>query len=247
MRRLGLVALLLGLMSIPARAGLIYTTTGSGPELAQITINAVDGGLDIQMKNLAVGTIVKSEAISSLSFKLNGVSAPTAFTEIIGEKVNSAAFTPGQAFPGSALITAVDVHGTGLGHIDHWGVALGTTDFMATAGVGSAPKNPEYMILPPSGIVGPGSSLADGHFDPYFIGPTDFFVSITGVTKDTVLTLENFSNVRVGFGTGPDSWLGTTGSSDPLTPTAVPEPSSMALSLIALTGVVCYRRWSRRK
>jgi hypothetical protein len=103
------------------------------------------------------------------------------------------------------------------------------------------------MILPSSGIVGPGKSLADGHFDPYFIGPTDFFVSIAGVTTSTVLTLDNFSKVRVGFGTGPDNWLGTTGSSDPFTPNAVPEPSSMALGLIALTGMVCYRRWSRRK
>jgi hypothetical protein len=102
------------------------------------------------------------------------------------------------------------------------------------------------MILPSSGIAGTGSSLVDGHFDPYFIGPTDFFVSIAGVTSSTVLTLDNFSNVRVGFGTGPDTWLGTTGR-DPLTPTAVPEPSSLALGLISLAGLVCYRRWFSRK
>jgi hypothetical protein len=246
MRRLGLVALLLGLMSIPANAGLIYVTNGSGPDAAQVTITAVNGGLDIQMTNLAVGNIVKSEAISSLSFKLNGLAAPTAFTEITGEKVNSAAFTPGQPFPGSALITPVDDHGIGLGYIDHWGVSVGSTNFLATAGTGSARKNPEYMILPSNGIAGTGSSLVDGHFDPYLIGPTDFFVSIAGVTSSTALTLDNFSNVRVGFGTGPDTWLGTTGR-DPLTPNAVPEPSSMALSLISLAGMVCYRRWFRRK
>jgi hypothetical protein len=103
------------------------------------------------------------------------------------------------------------------------------------------------MILPSTGTAGNGKSLADGHFDPYLIGPTDFFISVPGVTKNTQLTLAEFSNLQVGFGTGPDKWLGTTGSSDPLTPTAVPEPSSMALALISLAGMVCYKRWSRRK
>jgi hypothetical protein len=253
MRSLGLAALLLGLMSIPANAGLIYTTVpgsdSDGPLAAQVRITAIDGGLDIQMTNLESGVITKGQAISALSFKLSGLAAPTALTEIIGIKVSSVEFTPGQPFPGSAHITpADDTLKKGSSHIDHWGLSIGSPDFLATAGTGSDKKNPQYMVLPSSGITGPGKgSLTNGNFDPYFIGPTDFFVTIPGVTSSTVLTLENFSDLQVGFGTGVDKWLATTGSSDPLTPTAVPEPSSMALALISLTAIVCYRRWSRRK
>jgi hypothetical protein len=201
MRRLGLVALLLGLMSIPARAGLIYTTVpgsdSDGPLSAKITINAVNGGLDITMDNLMIGAkLTKGQAISALSFKLSGLAAPTALTEIVGDKVSSANLTPGKPFPGSATITPVDDHGSGLGYIDHWGLSIGSTDFLATAGTGAQGGNPHYMILPSSGITGNGKSLADGHFDPYLIGPADFFVSIPGVTQDTNLTLANFSTFR---------------------------------------------------
>jgi hypothetical protein len=252
MRTLGLVALLLGLTSIPANAGLIYTTVpgsdSDGPLSAQVTITAVNGGLDIQMTNLETGVIGKGQAISALTFTLNGLAAPTAFTEIIGNKVLAKDFTPGQAFPGSALITPVDDLGNGLGYIDHWGVSVGSTDFLATAGKnGAEGGNPQYMILPSSGITGPGKSLTNDNFDPYFIGATDFFITIPGVTSSTVLTLDNFSDVRVGFGTGPEMFLGTTGSSDPLTPNAVPEPASLALSLIGLTWIVWFRRRSHCK
>jgi hypothetical protein len=248
MRRLGLVALFLGLMSIPARAELIYTTVSGwdsdGPLSAKITINAVNGGLDVQMENLMIGAkLAKGQAISALSFKLGRLTAPTALTEILGDKVSSANFTPGKPFPGSVTITPVDDHGSGLGFIDHWGLSIGSTDYLATAGKGAQGRNPHYMILPSSGITGNGKSLADGHFDPYLIGPVDFFVSIRGVTQNTNLTLANFSNLQVGFGTGVDKWLGTVGHD----PVSVPEPSSLALGLIGLAGMVCYRRSSRRK
>ena len=250
MRWFGLVALLLGLMSIPARAGLIYTTVpgsdNDGPLSAQVTINAVNGGLDIQITNLETGIVKRGQAISALSFKLSGLAAPTALTEIVGEKVNSTAFTAGHAFPGTATLTHVDDHGSAK-ILDHWGLSIGSTDYLATAGTGSATGNPHYMILPSSGIAGPGNSLRQSNFDPYLIGPTDFFISVPGVTKNTQLTLAEFSNLQVGFGTGPDKWLGTVGHSDHLSPASVPEPSSMALALISLAGMVCYRRWSRRK
>jgi hypothetical protein len=142
-------------------------------------------------------------------------------------------------------ITPVDDHGSGLGYIDHWGLSIGSTDYLATAGTGAQGGNPHDMILPSSGITSNGKSLADGHFDPYLIGPVDFFVSIPGVTESTTLTLANFSNLQVGFGAGVDKWLGTVGHQDlDLGPVSVPEPSSMALSLISIAAMVCYRRWS---
>jgi hypothetical protein len=237
-------------MSIPARAGLIYTTVpgsdSDGPLSAQITINAVKGGLDITMENLMIGAkLSKGQAISALSFKLNGLAAPNALTEIVGDKVASANFTPGKQFPGTGTITPVDDHRSGLGYVDHWGLSIGSTDYLATAGKGAQGGNPHDMILPSSGITGNGKSLADGHFDPYLIGPADFFVSIPGVTESTKLTLANFSNLQVGFGSGVDKWLGTVGHLDlDLGPVSVPEPSSMALSLISIAAMVCYRRWS---
>jgi len=213
---------------------------------AQVTIKAVNGGLDIEVENLATGVIKKGQAVSALSFELNGLAAPTALTEIVGHKVSSADFTPGKSFPGSATVTPVDDHGSSM-VIDHWGLSVGPTDFLATAGTGSPGHKPQFMILPSSGIVGNGQSLiGNGGFDPYFIGPIDFFVSVPGVTSSTVLALANFSNFQVGFGTNVDKFLGTVGHKT-VDPMSVPEPSSMILSLISIAGLVYVRRRSRRK
>jgi hypothetical protein len=149
-------------------------------------------------------------------------------------------FTAGNPFPGTSIVTPFSDTGTNL--IDHWSfAATGASVHLATAG-GTATGNPIYMILPSSGYSGSGNSLDDGHFDPYILGPGEFFLSVAGVTSDTMLSASNFSNVTIGFGTGPDTtpFISTT------TPDIVtPEPASatlLASSFFAFGGLGLVRR-----
>jgi hypothetical protein len=222
-----------------ARAGSItYTGAGSdsdGPVSASITFTAISGGIEITITNDESGTLAKGQAVSGLLFTAGGgLSTPSAFTEISGNKVDSASFTPGAAFPGSSPVTPFS--DSGSGSIDHWGFSTsGSSVTLESAGSGAPPKNPIYMILPSSGTTGPGSSLADGHFDPYILGPGQFFLTVAGVTGATNLTSADFSGVKIGFGTGPDTTV---------TATAVPEPSAIAL---VGAGVVGLARIGRRR
>jgi hypothetical protein len=95
------------------------------------------------------------------------------------------------------------------------------------------------MILPSSGITGPGKSLADSHFDSYYIGPTNFFITVPGVTTSTKLTAANFTGVSVGFGTGPDAVLHAS--------VAVPEPSTLAVAGLGALAFIGYGLRRRRK
>jgi hypothetical protein len=87
------------------------------------------------------------------------------------------------------------------------------------------------MILPSSGTTGAGSSLKDSHFDGYFIGPTNFFLKVPGVTTSTKLTVANVTGLLVSFGTGPDKLLDAP---------AAPEPSSMAIAGLGALGFIGY-------
>jgi hypothetical protein len=211
---------------------------------ASIEFTAVNGGLEITATNTlattAANPLKRGEAISALSFTLSGLSNATAFTKLTGSTVDSSTFTPNAAYPGASTVTPFSDTGTTL--IDHWSFAgTGASVHLATAG-GTATGNPIYMILPATGYSGPSKSLDDGHFDPYILGPGEFFLSVAGITSSTVLSASNFSNVSVGFGTGPDTtpFISTT------TPNIVtPEPASVTLlasSFFAFGGLGLARR-----
>jgi MYXO-CTERM domain-containing protein len=96
------------------------------------------------------------------------------------------------------------------------------------------------MILPSTGTTGSGKSLADGHFDPYLLGPANFFLTVPGITSTTNLFNPKngdpfISDVTVGFGTGPDTkpFIDTNGTNGPA---ATPAPPSFVL--LALGGLV---------
>lgn|ERR1700722_716554 len=234
---------------VQVRASSITYTTAAGsdkdgPVAATIEFTAVNGGLEITATNTLVTTaahpLKRGESISALSFTLSGLSNATAFTKLTGSTVDSSTFTANAAYPGAATVTPFSDTGTTL--IDHWSfAATGASVHLATAG-GTATGNPIYMILPSTGYSGPSNSLDDGHFDPYILGPGEFFLSVAGVTSGTTLTAANFSGVTVGFGTGPD----TTPFITTTTPDIVtPEPASATLlssSFFVLGGLGLVRR-----
>jgi hypothetical protein len=239
----------LGLIPVQGRADFV-TVPGSdndGSLAATIKFTTVSGGVDITVTNNETGTLAKGQAISALSFSFTAASglSATGFTELKGTKANSAGFTPRTSFPGNTTVTPVDDKSStvGAGAIDHWGfqptalsVALGT----AGSHVSGATGHPHYMILPSLGTTGPARSLADGHFDPYLLGPANFFLKVSGhlPTVGTDLTAD-ITNVSVGFGTGPDKTLQALPSVDPPT---VPVPPSAVLLALGGLGLAIARR-----
>jgi hypothetical protein len=245
---LGLCGWLGGVCEPASASSITYTTVAGsdadGPVAATLQFTAVNGGLEITATNTLVTTaadpLKRGEAISAMSFTLSGLSNVTAFTKLTGSTVDSSTFTPNAAYPGASTVTPFSDTGTTL--IDHWSfAATGGSVHLATAG-GTATGNPTYMILPATGYSGPSKSLDDGHFDPYILGPGEFFLSVAGVTSSTVLSASNFRNVTLGFGTGPD----TTPFITTTTPNIVtPEPASvtiLASSLFAFGGLGLVRR-----
>lgn len=234
----GMIAL--GLAVQAASAGTVsYTLSGTGsdgPISATVTFTTVAGGLDVTVANNASGTIVKSQAISSLAFDVSGIGAPTAFTELKGRTyspVAGASWTLASGTPFDHFSSSPPVNS-----IDHWGFSINGSSLLATA---SSPVpgagNPQYMILPSAGTAGSGNSLANSNFDPYIIGPADFFLTVSGMTAGTTLTADNFTGLAIGFGTGPDTFLGTK---------AVPLPAALPAGL-AMLGLLAWARRANRK
>jgi hypothetical protein len=244
-------ALLCGLIPSAASAGVVFTTvSGSdsdGPLFGTVLFTAVNGGLEVTVTNTlpSSDSMAKGEAISAFSFTVSGLGDPTGFSKLSGSTVDSATFTAGQPFPGSSTVTPFsDTPGMSTPDaIDHWGFApSGASVTLATAGSGvsGATKSPIYMILPSSGETGSGSSLADGHFDPYILGPGQFFITVPGITSSTNLLVSKFSNVTVGFGTTPDKTLSTTGM------LSIPEPTSIVLAAFGGLALLACRKSTRR-
>jgi hypothetical protein len=234
----------------PANGSITFTTPanssdGDGPIGATVTFTPVNGGLDITVTNTETGStdFAKGQAISAFSFTLNNGLKVTAFTELKGisyDPVSGASWTKASGTPFS------DNSSSPFNSIDHWGFSVsGANVSIATAGSPVETANPIYMILPVTGTAGGGQSLSNSQFDPYVIGPADFFVTVPGVTTSTDLTNKSSSstawditNVEVGFGTGCDKTLDTTGANNILrSPLGLPEPTAiLTWSLLAGVG-----------
>ena len=238
----GMIALGLAVQAASANS-VSFSVSGSGsggPDSATIKFTAINGGFDITVTNNATGTLAKGQAISYFSFGVSGIGAPTAFTELKGvsySPVANTAWTPASGTP------FINTSGSPpVNSIDHWGFSITGGDLLATAGspVPGA-GNPLYMILPSTGTAGSGASLANSNFDPYIIGPADFFLTDAGITSGTVLTSTNFTSLIVGFGTGPDTFsCPGVGTLVPLPPAA---PAGLAMfGLLALARRIIRKR-----
>jgi hypothetical protein len=224
----------LGFAARGAAAGTVSYSLSGGGNSATLTFTSVNGGLDIAVANGNTGTIVVSEAISWFNFSINGLSNPTAFTQLTGRSYNPVAGVSWTASSGTAF-------SAGPGPvIDHWGFTTNGSTLLATAGSPISGGSPAYLILPTAGTAGPGGSLAGNH-NPYIIGPAHFFLTVSGLTTSTALTSNNFTNLGVGFGTGPDSYIGTP------PPSAVPLPAAAPAGLGMLALLAGVRRLARKR
>jgi hypothetical protein len=253
----GVAALLVGgLFASKASANSVTINSLAGSDsdgavAASATFLAVNGGIEITITNTEADTSAKGQAVSALSFKISSLSLPTAFTGITGLDLSSASIGSGGSWTlagtGSPLTPTTVVSDTGSGTIDHWGFSTsGSNVTLATAGTDAPGGNPHYMILPSSGTAGGGKSLADGHFDPYFIGATNFFLTDAAVSNTTNFTMSTFSNVTFGYGTGCDVYVGEgTGSVTPFV-SSVPLPNAF-LSGAGFLGALSIGATFRRK
>ncbi len=182
-----------------AAGGVVYTASGSdsdGALSATVTFTAVSGGIDVTITNTETGSIGKGQAVSGFSFNVIGFSLPTGFTELKGGRsITSATLDSLGNWTATSGTALDDVDSTSpFNLIDHWGFqASGSNVLLATANSPTAGGNPQYMILPSAGTVGPGNSLTNSNFDPFIIGPADFFLTVPGITANTVLDEDNFS------------------------------------------------------
>ena len=246
---MGMVAALIGSALCPGRlsAGSItYIASGTdsdGAISASVMFTAVTGGFDITVTNTGSGTFAKGQAVSDFAFTVGGgLSTPTAFTELKGvmfDPVSGGSWTLASGTPFDNTLSPTPAQPYA---IDHWGFqTTGSNVVFATAGspVPGA-GNPTFMILPSSGTAGTGNSLANSNFDPFIIGPADFFLTVPGVTASTLLDTTNIFGVSISFGTGPEA---------DLTPDSTPEPSSLVLSAsgLGLLGAVGFFRSRRRR
>jgi len=254
MTRLGILAAFIAAMGISTavRANSVTFTTPSGqhdsdgPILATVEFDPVNGGILMTVTNTETGTFGIGQAVSSVSFAVSGISSPTAFTMLSG-----VVFTPGDEGTtwtlASGAIFSDTWNGTPPDVIDHWGFSTSGSTLVATAGSPVSGGSPTDLILPSSGTVGPGMSLNGNHV-PDLIGPTQFLLTVPGVTTSTVLTATTFSNVIVGFGTGPDSSQTVTGP--PVVvggPTPTPLPASVWSGFVLVGGLAGVRALAARR
>jgi MYXO-CTERM domain-containing protein len=239
-------ALAVGMLgtALGVRANTIsFLASGSGsdgPLSASVTFTALAGKLEVTLANTlpTSGTVGQGQAISSLSFSLgSGVGPLSAFTELTGRSYDPVGTTwtagSGTAFDAKTTLTSPLLSDT------HWGFSNSSGDIVATAGATAPGGNPAYMIIPSAGTWKSGGGGTN--FDPYVIGPANFFFTASNITVNTVLTTSNITGLKLGFGTSPDTVLteqgGTVIPNVGGTPTPLPKSAWAGLALLGLLGL----------
>jgi hypothetical protein len=87
------------------------------------------------------------------------------------------------------------------------------------------------MILPEAGTWKNGNG--GKNFDPYTLGPANFYFTVEDMTVNTVLSSSNITGLNVGFGTTPDTTLGGTVTVVPL-----PAAAWLGMGLLASLGAL---------
>jgi hypothetical protein len=229
---------------------------GDGSVAASVQFISQEGGLKVIITNTLVSNasaqIKRGEAVSALSFSLNGFT-PSALTNISGVKENSTDIGAGGSFSTSDTHASTFNDPASSNVADHWKFGTtggGTTFDLASAKIGGfdpGNANPTFMILPSTGVGSSnGSSFAQGNFDPYIIGPGTFLLTVPNMHINTSFSLTTFSNVMLGFGTGADATIATNTTPTLTSTPTVPVPAAAWSGLSLLAGLGVYRKLRRR-
>lgn len=215
--------LLTGLASNEALADATFTFSGhdnDGNVAGTATFSVpADNELKVVITNTQSNVGALGQAISDLLFTLNGrtLVSNTRISGLVQNLTSATSWSLGTA-------TAFDLNPPIPGQnvppaTTHWALSASGLSTVGTTFGG----NPQDMILPSSGTVADG--LSNSNQNPFYIGPTTFIVSVAGLPlpAGTNLTIADFSNVSMSFGTGPDVEV-----------PFIPEPSSLVLTSLGL-------------
>jgi hypothetical protein len=176
------------------------STCGGETCAAEATITTGAGSISVTITDLSTPAQIISagQALSDLSFTLsNAPGTQGTLTANSGQLANIGA--------GGTVtdVSGLPVRWIGQGPPPPGGsgtfTVTGNTILMEAIGGGQ----PSQMILPSGGsFTNANSSITDGMFSPFVVGPASFTLAFSGVTAGTTVTSAQFS-----FGTGPDFFI----------------------------------------
>ena len=189
----------------PAAAALITFATPTGSTCdteacsAQAVILTSAGSVSVMLANTLNANDIRSagQALSDFSFTLSNAPGTNGTNTAAGQLAN---------IGGGGSVTNVGgtpVRWIGQGPPPPGGMGTftvtGNTILMEAIGGGQ----PSQMILSSGGsFTGANSSITNGMFSPFVVGPASFTLAFSGVTAGTTVTSAQFS-----FGTGPDTFI----------------------------------------
>jgi len=185
------------------------TSSSDGPLSAEAVLTAGSGQVTITLTDLLANPTSAGQLISGVVFDITGA---TGLGTVSGSgKLATIAANGSYTTPVSAS------------SLTHWADTMSGSTFTLTTLSGSQPNQ---MIIGPDNGSGKFSNANASiiNFNPTVLGSASFTLSIPGVTSASTI-----SNVRIEFGTGPDTVVGT--------PPTVPDGgSTVALLGMALCG-----------
>jgi hypothetical protein len=222
----------------PVRAGSITfvtpagSSTGGGPVNAEADFTTGANSLTITIKDLQANPSDVAQLVSDLSFTLGNGGSLTGSSQT-GASSQELTVNGNGTFSIGANLTTVPAVGwvystssSTAGHLDDL--------------VGTGHAGPAHLIIGPPGAGGTysaanGSVQGNGPHNPFLNQSATFTITGAGITANTTITSMSFS-----FGTTPGVFVQGQ---------AVPEPSSLVLSLvgIGLIGSIGVYRSRRRR
>jgi hypothetical protein len=232
---IALAMLLTASIGTPAHAGSITyvtpsgATTGGGPVNAEVDFTTAAGSITVTLKDLQANPKDVAQLLSDLSFTVGNGGSLTGSAQTAASSQELTVNGNGTFSIGANLTTVAAV-----GWVYTTTSSTGRLDVLQ----GPGHAGPEHLIIGAPG--GPtyananGSTAGNGPHNPFLNQSATFTITAPNVSADTTITAAIFS-----FGT-------TEGVLIPGVP-AVPEPSSLLLSLVGLGVVGSIRLYRRRR